>query len=111
METLKYEVFLTETARDDLISIFRYIALELQSVQSATGQLSRIERAVAFLAQMPERFRVYKKENRWNVHVMPVNRYLVFYIFSNENRNVTVLRILYGGRNIRDDCFRLLEMD
>ncbi len=42
---MKYSIVLTETAQADLSAIFRYIAVNLQSVQNAAGQLSRIEKA------------------------------------------------------------------
>lgn len=55
---MKYSVVLTEDAQSDLSAIFRYIAVELQSVQNASAQLSRLEKAIASLDQMPERYRV-----------------------------------------------------
>ena len=99
---MKYSIVLTETAQADLSEIFRYIAVELQSVQNANSQLSRIEKAIASLDQMPERYRIYDKKN-WhqrNMRIMPVDNYLVFYVPSQENRTVTVMRIMYGGRYI-----------
>jgi len=41
---MNYSIVLTETAQTDLSTIFRYIAVELQSVQNANAQLSRIEK-------------------------------------------------------------------
>ena len=38
---MKYSIVLTETAQADLSAIFRYIAVDLQSVQNANAQLSR----------------------------------------------------------------------
>jgi toxin ParE1/3/4 len=46
---MNYSIVLTETAQADLSAIYRYIAVDLQSVQNASGQLSRIEKAVASL--------------------------------------------------------------
>ena len=79
---MKYSIVLTETAQADLSAIFRYIAVDLQSVQNANAQLSRIEKAIASLDQMPERYRVYDRKN-WrerNLRIMPVDNYLVFYV-------------------------------
>lgn len=73
---MKYSIVLTETAQADLSAIFRYIAVDLQSVQNANAQLSRIEKAIASLDQMPERYRVYDKKN-WrerNMRIMPVDQ-------------------------------------
>ena len=99
---MNYSIVLTETAQADLSSIFRYIAVDLQSVQNANAQLSRIEKAIASLDQMPERYRVYDKKN-WrerNMRIMPVDSYLVFYVPTHDDHTVTVMRIMYGGRDI-----------
>ena len=69
---------------------------------TAEGQLSRLEKAIASLDQMPERYRVYEHE-KWkarNLRIMSVNNYLVFYIPSQEENTVTVMRIMYGGRDV-----------
>lgn len=99
---MNYSIELTPPAKADLKEIFKYIAVELQSVQNAVGQLTRLERAINSLDQMPERFRVYDKA-KWrerNLRIMPVDNYLVFYIPNREERKVTVLRVMYGGRDV-----------
>ena len=48
------------------------------------------------------RYRVYDKKN-WrerNMRIMPVDNYLVFYVPTHDDRTVTVMRIMYGGRDI-----------
>lgn len=99
---MTYQVMLTPQAQSDLREIFKYIAVDLQSVQNATGQLDRLEKAIASLDQMPERYRVYDKP-KWrerNLHIMPVDNYLVFYIPDHSSETVTVIRVMYGGRDI-----------
>ena len=99
---MTYQVMLTPQAQSDLREIFKYIAVDLQSVQNASGQLDRLEKAIASLDQMPERYRVYDKP-KWrerNLRIMPVDNYLVFYIPNHSNETVTVIRIMYGGRDI-----------
>ena len=99
---MNYQVTLTGRAKADLREIFKYIAVDLQSVQNAAGQLERLEKAIASLDQMPERFRVYDKA-KWrerNLHIMPVDNYLVFYISNHDSKTVTVMRVMYGGRDI-----------
>ena len=99
---MSYQIVLTNQAKTDLVSIYRYIAYDLQSPQAAEGQLSRLEKAIYSLDQMPERYRVYEhaKWKEYNLRIMPVNNYLVFYIPSQEDKTVTVMRIMYGGRDI-----------
>lgn len=99
---MNYKINLTPKAQSDLNEIFRYIAVDLQSIQNATGQLDRLEKAISSLEQMPERYRVYDKEP-WrsrNLRIMTVDNYLIFYVPNNEEHTVTVIRIMYGGRDI-----------
>lgn len=99
---MTYHVVLTERAQSDLREIFKYIAFELQSVQNASGQLDRLEKAISSLDQMPERFRIYDKP-KWrerNLRIMPVDNYLVLCIPNRSGETVTILRIMYGGRDI-----------
>lgn len=99
---MSFRVILASQAKSDLISIYQYIAHDLQSPQAAEGQLSRLEKAIYSLDQMPERYRVYdheKWENR-NLRIMPVNNYLVFYVPSQVEKTVTVIRVMYGGRDV-----------
>lgn len=98
---MSYNIKLTRAAEEDLSSIFEYIAFSLGSPQNAVGQLSRLEQGVASLDHLPERFRLYEKEP-WTsrgLRIMPVDNYLVFYIPDVMAETVTVLRILYGGRD------------
>lgn len=97
-----YHVTLTQQAQADLREIFKYIAVDLQSVENASGQLDRLEKAIASLDQVPERFRIYDTP-KWhgrNLRIMPVDNYLVLYIPDHGSTTVTVLRIMYGGRDI-----------
>lgn len=99
---MNYKINLTPKAQSDLKEIFRYIAVDLQSIQNATGQLDRLEKAISSLEQMPERYRVYDKEP-WrsrNLRIMTVDNYLVLYVPNKEERTVTVILIMYGGRDI-----------
>ena len=98
---MSYKIVLSNQADEDIRAIYEYIAFDLQSQQNAAGQLSRLEEEILSLDQMPERFGKYKSEP-WrsrNLRVMPVDNYLVFYIPDHNNQTVTVIRVMYGGRD------------
>ena len=97
-----YEVELSEQADSDLRGIFEYIAFELQSPENASGQLDRLEEQILSLDTMPERYRKYEKEP-WKsrgLHIVPVDNYCVLYIVNNDDRTVSIMRVMYGGRDI-----------
>ena len=99
---MSYSVKISEQANADLREIFEYIAFELQSLQNATGQLSRLEKNILSLDHMPERFRRYREEPWFSrgLRIMPVDNYCVFYIPDVDKKIVNIIRIMYGGRDI-----------
>ena len=99
---MSYRVVLSNQADEDIRGIYEYIAYDLQSKQNAVGQIDRLEKQILSLDEMPERFGVFKQEpwNSRNLRVMPVDNYLVFYIPNRENKTVTVIRVMYGGRDV-----------
>ena len=97
-----FEIEISEQADRDLRNIYKYIAFELQSPENAAGQLNRLEESIMGLNQMPERFLGYEMEP-WHsrgLRIMPVNNYCVFYIPDAGNAVVTIIRVMYGGRDI-----------
>ena len=99
---MMYEVEVSEQADSDLRGIFEYIAFELQSPENAIGQLDRLEEQILSLDTMSERYRKYEKEP-WKsrgLRILPVDNYVVFYIPDNARKVVTILRVMYAGRDI-----------
>lgn len=97
-----FDVQMSEQADRDLRGIFEYIAFELLAPENAAGQLDRLEEAISKLESMPERFRRYEREPWYSrgLRVLPVDNYLVFYIPDMDNQIVTVIRVMYGGRDV-----------
>ena len=97
-----YEVELSEQADSDLRGIFEYIAFELQSPENAIGQLDRLEEQILSLDTMPEHYRKYEKEpwKRRGLRVLSVDNYVVLYIPDSDKKVVTILRVMYAGRDI-----------
>lgn len=99
---MRYSIRLTREAVEDLDDIFTYIARVLRSPETAAGQLDRLEKGIAALDELPERYPLFDREP-WRsrgLRRLPIDSYLVFYLFDSEDGIVTVLRVLYGGRDI-----------
>ena len=96
------EVVISDQADADMRGIFEYIAFTLLAPENATGQLDRLENGILSLEQYPMRYRAYEKEP-WHsrgLRVLSVDNYVVLYIPNEETKVVTVIRVMYGGRNI-----------
>lgn len=97
-----YSVQITSRAESDLRAIYEYIAYDLQSVSNASRQLQRLEENILSLDQMPNHYPSYMEEP-WHsrgLRVMSVDNYLVFYIPDTATQTVSVIRVMYGGRDI-----------
>ena len=99
---MKYKVIFTKRADCDLRDIYEYIAFTLLEPETASRQLERIEKSILSLEEIPDRFRAFEKEP-WHsrgLRQMPVDNFLVFYIPKANDETVTVIRVMYEGRNI-----------
>lgn len=99
---MKYKIVLTKQADTDLRGIYEYITFTFLDPEIAARQLDRIEKGILSLDEMPERFRVFEKEPWYSrgLRQMPVENFIVFYIPKAEDETVTVIRVMYGGRDI-----------
>ncbi len=99
-----FNVVTSIQAEEDLRGIFEYIAFELLSPENAEKQLERLEKQILSLDEMPERFPRYGKEP-WHsrgLRFATVDNYIVFYLPDMEEQVVTILRVMYSGRNIEE---------
>lgn len=97
-----FKVVVSKQAKEDLRKIYEYIAFTLLSPQNAARQLKRLENEIMKLDQMPMRFREYEIEP-WHsrgLRIMPVDNFVVLYIPDEESGVVTIIRVMYGGRNV-----------
>ena len=96
------KIVYTNTARRDLHSIYEYITYTLLSPDAARNTTEKIMVAIRTLESMPERNPLYKEEpwHSQGVHFIPVRNYLVFYTINKEHDTVSIVRIMYKGRDV-----------
>ena len=97
-----YNVMISKQAESDLREIYQYIADVLLSPENAEKQINRLETAIMKLQQFPKRYKVYQEEP-WHsreMRVMPVDKFLIFYISNDSDSIVTILRVMYSRRDI-----------
>ncbi len=98
-----FNVVYSSGARQDLRDIYEYIAYELLEPDTAAGQTNRIMKAARSLEQMPMRHRLYEEEpwHSQRLRFLPVDNYLIFYLPDETNNIVNIIRIMYGGRDVK----------
>jgi toxin ParE1/3/4 len=64
------------------------------------------------LENFPRRYRIYDKEPWYSrgLRIMPVDNYVVFYIPITETGIVSVVRVMYAGRDIDNQLINFTDM-
>lgn len=108
---MKWKIQYSASSEEDLRSIFDYIAYELLSAEYAVGQIKRILKAVRSLEDMPMRHSVYSEEP-WKtrqVRFLPVDHYIIFYLPKDDSCTVNIIRIIYGGHDMKRQIMETKE--
>ena len=99
---MKYRIFYTDLAKQDLKNIHEYISESLVEPGVAAKLINKIMKEIRSLDELPQRYKLYEDEP-WHsreLRTLTVNNYLVFYLADEKTGVVTVIRIIYGGRDI-----------
>lgn len=102
--TESYIVNYSRDALDDLREIYSYIADELLVPDVAVAQVGRIRKIVRSLDFMPARFALVGWEpwHSLEMHQLPVDNFIVYYLVDDKEKTVTIVRIFYGGRDVEN---------
>lgn len=89
---------MTPKAADDLDKIYRYISEELFATSSAINILDRIEKEIMRLREFPFSCNYLVDEYLRNkgYRKLIVDNYIVFYLINEDNKQVVIMRALYG---------------
>lgn len=107
---MTYEVVFAQQAERDLRDIFEYVAYEIGEPHAAAQLMGRIRAAVEGLATFPGRrpivdFEPWRtRQTRW----LLVGNYLVFFVTDEDKGVVSVIRVIYGGRDAETALGRII---
>lgn len=96
-----YNIQITEPAEKDLYEIGVYISKELLEPEVAKKVVLRIAKGISTLEEMPLRNALVADERLAykGIRKIIVDNYIVFYIITEEDKTVTIIRILYSRRD------------
>lgn len=99
-----YKVVYSPEALADIRKIYSYIAFCLHAPDNAERQTNRIRKEIHSLDFMPGRYALVDWEpwKSMHMHRVPVDGYIIFYTVDTDTQTVTVVRIVYGGRDIKN---------
>lgn len=97
----KYSIDITQSAELDIIGIVGYISDEFLSPETAGELLQRFHETVITLEDFPYRNGLVLDERLalQGIRKTMVDNYLIFYTINEEQKIVTIIRILYSRRN------------
>lgn len=107
---MTYEIGFAQAAERDLRDIYEYVAFELDEPQSAARLLHRFHEAAKGLVTFPNRNHLVDEE-LWksrNTRYMVVGKYYMFYAVNDKDHLASILRVVYGGRDVFSQLERLL---
>ena len=98
---MKYSIFVTGKAKQDLIEAADYIEYTLLNPKAADDLIDRFEKEINNLAFMPEKHQLANDPvlAAWGIRMIALNNYIVFYTVDKESKSISVIRFLYGKRN------------
>ena len=98
---MKYSIFVTGKAKQDLIEAADYIEYTLLNPKAADDLIDRFEKEINNLAFMPEKHQLVNDPvlAAWGIRMIALNNYIVFYTVDKESKSISVIRFLYGKRN------------
>ena len=99
-----YKIMRTDKAEDQLRDIIYYIADDSGSIDIALKYLDKIEESINRLKEFPNsgsipRYSILKKQG---YKVVIVEKHLIFYKVSEENKTVIVYAIVDGRREYKN---------
>ena len=99
---MSWEIIYSERAKQDLRDIYEYIAIDLLVPGTAKQQVNKLRSVIRSLDEMPMRHPVYDAEplKSQGIRMVAVGKYLVFYLPNETEHSVTVVRIIFGGRDL-----------
>lgn len=97
----KHRVVITEKAIKDIMEISEYISITLLDDEAAKKLAEKMEIAIKSLADMPKRYALLKDKelSLKGIRRIIVGNYIIFYICSNKDLLISVIRVLYNKRD------------
>ena len=100
----KYTYRFTEKAEQDLDEILHYISVDLVSPAAARNLVKNVFEQIELVRIFPHSGMLVDNEFLANksVRKLSVDHYIIYYIADDEERAISIIRILYGKRDLEE---------
>ena len=109
MASNRYNI--TEKAETDIDEVIEYISVSLCNPQAANDLLDEIEKAIGNALTFPEMYQLLDNElaSREDLRKIHVGNYVLVYSYDQNNAIITILRFVFGRRNLERLLSELLK--
>ena len=92
----------TEKASDDLDEILKYMSIQLDNKAAAKDFFDKVTESINRICSFPELGKLVQNEllTRNDVRRVVIDNYILYYIPDMENKEIYILSIVYGKRNL-----------
>ena len=97
----KYRIKITRQAKEHLMLIRQYIAVELKEPTSAQKLLELLKREMLSLETMPHRIKCID-EQPWHdlgFRKIKVKNYYIYFVIDEKNKEIQILAVIYARRD------------
>ena len=96
-----YKLIVSQEAHSDIDDIVHYIFSELQNKNAAINFLNDVEKSYKNIIQNPFMYNLCNddKLRYQGYRKIPIKNYIILYIVDGVSETVSIMRIIYGGRN------------
>lgn len=98
---MTYSIHITAAAERDMVNASGYIEFVLKNPKAADDLLDEAELKINALSSFPGKFPLVDDPllSSWGIRYTQVKKYLAFYVISEEEQKVIVVRFLYEKSN------------
>lgn len=98
---MTYSIHITAAAERDMANASNHIEFVLKNPEAADDLLDEAELKINALSSFPGKFPLVNDPllSSWGIRFTQIKKYLAFYVISEEEQNVIVVRFLYRKSN------------
>lgn len=101
---MAYKLIISKDVHFDIDCVIRYMVDKLKNQTAAIGFLDDIEKSYQNIVENPLMYGFCNddKLRSQGYRKIPIKNYIILYLVDEKVKTITVMRILYGGRNYSD---------
>ena len=100
----KYKIIIEKWTQKDIESIYNYICINLVNKESAIKLLNKINEKFDSIALFPKSAPLLNNDyvTNKNIRKLLIDNYIAFYEVDDINKEIRIIRIIYGMQNYID---------